>query len=88
METYQTHLTEMTRLPITEVVLQGKEGRALHVRTPHKGEVVIEYHTQGIFREKNREVGRVLAELRDLEWEAKEYLLSKWLRPDFLPIKE
>lgn len=79
------NIKEFTRLPATEIVRGDSAGRALHLVTPHKGEVVIEYHEQGMFREKNREMGKVLGQIRALEDEARDYLLGQWITRYYQP---
>lgn len=74
------NLSEFTRMPAVEIARGDSVGRALHIQTPHKGEVVLDYHEQGIFREKNKDMELLVSKIRNLEWEAKEYLLSKWLK--------
>ena len=83
-----TELKQMTHLPANEISKSDGVGRALRIVTPHRGEVVIEYHEQGIFREKNVDMGPVLQKIRRLEHESKDYLLGQWLRDYYNPHQE
>jgi hypothetical protein len=89
MEINPVHLANFTKLPSVEMGLTSSMGRALRAMTPHKGEVVIEYHGQGLFREKTNDMGAMLKKLRDLEDEARDFLLARWLgeyrRPQLSP---
>lgn len=66
-----------------------KANPVIEVITPHKGVVFVEVKevNKGLFRratEVDRNTEKVLQELRELEYEAKEYLLSEWLNPKII----
>lgn len=72
----------ITRLPVREIVKSDSVGGAIEVITPHKGAVYIDYkETTGMFTKKlvDKKYTEIVAQLRELDWEAKEYLLGQWL---------
>lgn len=76
-------LQQITRLPLVEIVNPNASGNILIVRTPHKGSVNIEYKEEtGFFTRslKDKLFGKVIQEIRELEIEAKDYLLERWLK--------
>lgn len=73
-----------TLLPATTVMKADNANPVIEVLTPHRGVVFIEIKTvdRGMFRpatEIDRNTNDVIAQLRNLEHEAKNYLLSEWL---------
>ena len=74
-----------TRLPTKTMMKADKANPVIEVITPHKGVVFVEVKEvdKGMFRkatEIDRKTDYVINELRNLEHEAKEYLLTKWLQ--------
>ncbi len=85
--TTKVSFQNFTLLPVKEVVKSGSIGNAITVKTPHKGEVIIDYQTEErvgfIFtriEKREKSVTDIAMRLQDLEQEAKIYLLKKWLK--------
>lgn len=62
-------------------------GAVLEISTPHKGIVIVELTKidKGLFRsakELYKQTDEVISEIRKIEYEAKDYLLDKWLNPN------
>lgn len=78
------HIAKATRLPVSEIMKTEYEGVSLAVKTPHKGEVIIElkrrsYTLFGSLNESEKTTQEIVSELLLLEEESKEFLLDKWL---------
>ena len=75
---------QFTKLPLSVRTKAENLGSVISVKTPHKGEVFIELTTidRGIFRPAKRvevQLDYITNELAKLDYEAKEYLMDKWL---------
>jgi hypothetical protein len=69
-----------TRLPVVEVVKSEKAHNEIMVSTPHKGPVIIPLIEGWLFKTE-KDASGVIKQIQQLENEAKEYLLEKWLNP-------
>lgn len=74
-----------TRLPCQTLMKADKANPVIEVVTPHKGVVFVEIKEvdKGMFRratEVDKKTDSVIQELWKLEDEAKDFLLSKWLK--------
>lgn len=79
------HIGSYTKLPVSEIVKAGYSASSLLIKTPHKGEVVIEIKERvgslfGGTRELEKHTLSLIGELVTLENEACDYLLEKWLK--------
>lgn len=78
----QISLKEVTRLPIVELVKTDGVGKCVIVKTPHKGNVHIDYQEEvGFFTRQNKEklFTNIVARILTLEEESKAYLLQEWI---------
>ena len=84
----QMNLQQVTKLPVIEITKSDGVGGAIQVQTPHKGTVIIDYKEKaGFFGNKmqDKRMGEIVKQIRDLEDEAREYLLGKWLKEFYSP---
>lgn len=85
METQSTiNYSLYTKLPTKVLNKVDRANPVIEVLTPDKGVVFVEVKKvdKGFFRkatEIDKATNEVIGELRKLEYEAKEFLLSKWL---------
>lgn len=83
--TENLNYSSYTNLPVRTCLKADKAFPVIEVTTPHKGVVFVEVKEvdKGLFRhatEIYRETKYVVNELRNLETEAKEFLLREWLK--------
>jgi len=77
------NLQEITKLPLQEIIKSEGVGKCIVIKTPHKGNKVIDYEEEvGMFTRKNKDklFTKVISQIIDLEEEAKDYLLDKWIK--------
>lgn len=80
--TQKINFQSITKLPLRELVKMNGIGSAILIQTPNKGEVAIDTQKVGGFFSRKvteRTVSEIGAEIQDLEREAKNYLLDKWI---------
>lgn len=79
MLTNQIHIANLTQLPTKVIVKNGEIGCAIHVLTPHKGEVMIDYDTTHWIQGTRDVLPSVIVEqLHCLEAEAHRHLFKEW----------
>lgn len=79
------NLQEFTKLPINVVAVADKVLPDVYISTPHKGRVSIrlkEEHYPFLFgsvTQTDRHAPHVISDIRKLDEEAKDFLLTNWL---------
>lgn len=77
-------LQSFTHLPVQEIQRVDGTGISAKVKTPHRGDVIIEYkeiHYPFLFgsvTETDKSSQEIISNLMNLEVEAKSYLLQEW----------
>lgn len=87
MATNTKQFGDYTWLPLQTIIKEDSTGFALIVKTPHKGEVIIdskkqEFHGFMIFGSHHtvdKETEAILKQIYQLQSESAEYLINQWL---------
>lgn len=80
--TQRIDFQQVTKLSCTLLSSPNKQSSVIIVDTPHKGKVSIDCEVMtGFFTRKlvEKSFSEVAREIQDLEKEAKDYLLDKWI---------